>query len=169
VDGGITDNLGLRAVTDVMSISADPARMYQGGRRPPRYVAVISVDAATASARDMDESDKEPSAVRVAGAVTNLQLTRYDVDSRLLIEAMLEKWAGKLAAPERPISTHLVTVSIQDVNEPSRLQFLNSAPTSFALKDDQVDGLIKEGRELLRNNPVFQELLTQISGQSKEQ
>jgi len=166
VDGGITDNLGLRAITDILAISADPNRIYREGRRPPKHLVVISVDAATASAKDMDESNKEPSAVRVAGAVTNLQLTRYDVDSKLLVQAMLDRWAAKLSTPELPVVTHLISVGIQDVEEPSRLAFLNAIPTSFALHDDQVDGLIKEGRELLRNNPEFKALLTQINGRS---
>ena len=168
VDGGITDNLGLRAITDILAVSGNPSKIYTGDRRPPRHVVVIGVDAATASADNMDASNKQPSAVHVAGAVTNLQLIRYDVDSKLLVENVLNTWADKLSTPERPVNTHLISVSIQDVEEPSKLRFFNEVPTSFELDDEQVDGLIAAGRELLRNNPEFQELITQLNGRLEE-
>jgi len=45
------------------------------------------------------------------------------------------------------------------------LAFFDAIPTSFALDDEQVDKLIKAGRELLRNNVEFQQLLTDIENQ----
>lgn len=113
----------------------------------------------------MDISNKEPSAVGVIGAVTNLQLTRYDYDSKFLVKEKLKKWAASLSTPERPVKTHFISVSIQDVKDPKNLAYLNSIPTSFALEDEQVDGLIAAGRELLRDNPEFQQLLTDLASQ----
>lgn len=46
---------------------------------------------------------------------------------------------------------------IQDEKE--RL-FLDQTPTSFSLTDEQVDGLIEAGGELLRNDPEFRRLLS---------
>jgi len=48
VDGGITDNLGLRALYEVIEFSggmAEYGKKY--GRRPPRRLVLISVNAAT--------------------------------------------------------------------------------------------------------------------------
>ena len=165
VDGGITDNLGLRAVSDIMSISGGSENFVEQGKKPPRHVVVIMVDATTERTTDMDVSNKEPSAVGVIGAVTNLQLTRYDYDSKFLVKEKVEKWAAALSTPEQSVKTHLISVSIQDVEDPKTLAYLNKIPTSFALKDEQVDKLIATGRELLRNNPEFQQLLTDLGSQ----
>ena len=165
VDGGITDNLGLRAVSDILSISGGPEFFFEEGKNPPKYVVIVMVDATTERTSDMDISNKEPSAVGVIGAVTNLQLTRYDYDSKLLAKAKVEKWAAALSTPEQPVKTHFISVSIQDVKDPTALAYLNSIPTSFALKDEQVDKLIATGREQLRINPEFQQLLTELGSQ----
>jgi hypothetical protein len=66
------------------------------------------VNAATQpeSALKMDTSNKEPSAAAAVGAVTNLQLRRYDDDSIVLVKAKLEEWARVLSTPEHPVKTH---------------------------------------------------------------
>jgi NTE family protein len=45
------------------------------------------------------------------------------------------------------------------------LKFFNAVPTNFTLNDEQVDKLIEAGRELLRANPDFQELLDDLASQ----
>jgi len=165
VDGGITDNLGLRAVTDIAAITGDPSKYYGHDWQPPRHLVVIAVDAATELDTEMDLSNKTPSSVRVAGAVTKLQLERYDVDSKLLAKQLLEKWAAKFSRPGRPVETYLVSVDIQDIKDPATLDYVNNIPTSFKLDDEQVDKLIAVGRQLLRSDPEYQALLNELGSQ----
>ncbi|MFC1740278.1 patatin-like phospholipase family protein, partial [Pseudomonadota bacterium] len=48
VDGGITDNMGLRAMTDVVTVSGGPAQMISKMKRKlPRRVVILSVNAST--------------------------------------------------------------------------------------------------------------------------
>lgn len=162
VDGGITDNLGLRAVSDIMAISGGSENVYERNEKPPRHVVVLMVNAATETNEDMDLSNKEPSAIGVVGAVTNLQLLRYDTDSMLLTREVVEKWATELSTPEQAVKTHFINVSIQKIKHPKTLAFFNAIPTSFALKDEQVDKLIEAGRQLLRDDPGFQQLLVDL-------
>ena len=165
VDGGITDNLGLRAVSDIMAVTGDPEKIYDGSIKPPRHVVVIMVDAATKSNEDMDISNKEPSAIGVVSAVTNLQLSRYDADSMLLTKTKVDDWATKLSTPEQAVKTHFINVSIQKIKHPELKEFFNNIPTSFALKDEQVDKLIEAGRRLLREDPEFQQLVNDLRSQ----
>jgi NTE family protein len=169
VDGGITDNLGLRAVSDTLAASggAEGARKraIARGDKLPRHIVVIMVNAATASDAEMDESNKNPPASRVVSAVTSLQLRRYDEDSILLIKEDLRSMAQVLSTPEHPVSTHFIDVSIQDEEKPDILEFLNNVPTSFSLSDDQVDQLIESGRVILRNNPEFKNLVKDLNTQ----
>jgi NTE family protein len=167
VDGGITDNLGLRAVSDTFAASggAEGARKraFERGYKLPRHIVVIMVNAATASDAEMDESNKNPSASRVVSAVTSLQLRRYDEDSILLIKENLRSMAQVLSTPEQPVSTHFIDVSIQNEEKPDILEFLNNIPTSFSLSDAQVDQLIESGRVILRNNPEFRNLVKDLN------
>jgi len=165
VDGGITDNLGLRAVSDILAMSQGSEFLVQKGKNPPRHVVILMVDATTERTSEMDLSNKDPSAIGVIGAVTNLQLTRFDYDSKILVAEKVDQWAAALSTPENTVKTHFIDVSIQDVKDPKTLAYLNRIPTSFELKGDEVDVLIKTGRELLRNNVEFQQLLTDLDNQ----
>ncbi len=165
VDGGITDNLGIRAISDIMAVSGGAEGFYKKDVQPPRHIVVLMVNAATETNEDMDLSNKEPSAFGVVGAVTNLQLTRYDTDSMLLNREKVEKWAAALSTPEQAVKTHYIDVSIQKIKHPETLAFFNAIPTSFALEDEQIDKLIKAGRQLLRDDPEFQQLLLDLNDQ----
>jgi len=161
VDGGITDNLGLRAIIDIMSLSGSPTNLAENWRAP-KHMVVIAVNAATERENEMDLSNKTPSSVTVASSVTKLQLTRYNDDSMLLTRQLLENWAAKLSTPEHPIETYMVTVDIQDTADPAALEYLNSIPTSFELDDEQVKKLIAAGRQLLKSDPEYQKLMGAI-------
>ena len=167
VDGGITDNLGLRALSDTLAAGGGAKgareRIIRKGVKAPRHVVVIMVNAATASDAGMDLSIKNPSASRVVGAVTSLQLRRYDEDSILMIKENLRSMAEELSTPEQTVKTHFINVSIQDEEKQDILEFLNKVPTSFSLSDDQVDQLILSGRTLLRNNPEFKSLVKDLN------
>ena len=55
-------------------------------------------------------------------------------------------------------------LGIKDIRQPAELHYLNRIPASFSLSDEQVDRLIKAGRELLRNNPDYKRFLTSLGG-----
>jgi NTE family protein len=164
VDGGITDNTGLRAMYDVMQI-AGGAKTYLEAfqRKTPRQLVVITVNASTDPIFDMDESTKQPSMIESMNAVTGVQLHRYNAATTALIENGLRDWAENLSTADRAVTPYFVDVSFQGIKTPELKYFLNKIPTSFSLSDEQVDQLIKSGRELLRNHPVYQQLLSDLN------
>ena len=168
VDGGITDNLGLRALSDTLVASGGSKgareRFISKSQKTPRRIVVIMVNAATALDAEIDSSIKNPSASRVmVRSNSGLQLTRYNETSILMIKDTLRSMAEELSTPEQPVDTHFINVSIQDVEKPDILEFLNKVPTSFSLTDDQVDQLIESGRVILRNNPEFINLVNDLN------
>ena len=170
VDGGITDNTGLRALYDVMTVSggAEPyLKKFQ--RKVPRQVVVISVNASTDPVFDMDESNKQPSMIESMNAVTGVQLHRYNTASIALVDDGLHRWAKELSSPDETVTPYFIQVSFKDIKTPELKHFLNKIPTSFTLSDEQVDSLIKSGRELLREHPVFQQLLSDLDQAGKQQ
>jgi len=67
----------------------------------------------------------------------------------------LLRWINDLSTPESPVLPYFIEVSFEGVKESPVEQFFNNVPTSFSLKNEQVDKLIEAGRQLLRNNPDF--------------
>ena len=164
VDGGITDNIGLRAYYDVVELLGGPEAYLEktNQERPDKWV-VIAVDASTSPVFAIDETNKQPSIKETMSAMSGVQLHRYNEASINLLKNSLFKWTNGLSTPESPVTPYFIEVSFEDIKESSVKQFYNEIPTSFSLKDEQVDKLIEAGRQLLRDNPDFQRLLADIS------
>jgi len=170
VDGGITDNLGLRALSDIFEVAGGAdAFMHNSNQRPPHRMVVIEVNAATQSHREgMDQSSKQPRIHEVMSAVSTLQLERYDWDSVNIVEKNMEKWTEQLSSPQRTVSPYFVQIHLDHVDKKGwkildDLPFnVKKIPTNFSLSDSQVDLLIEAGRRLLREHPVYQELLSDL-------
>jgi NTE family protein len=163
VDGGITDNLGLRALLDAVELAGGPERYVQElGIATPRRIAIISVNAAANQPAGIGESSREPSFEQTMNAVTNVQLHRYNVSTLQQTRQSLDRWTRELSTAERPVSSYFVQLSFEDVPNVPLRRFLNEIPTSFALDEEQVAQLIATGRELLRNSPEFQRLLASL-------
>ncbi len=163
VDGGITDNMGLRAYYDLFEMSGGLDTYLQSvDRRRPRRIVLISVNASTKPVTEMEQSARQPSIKESISSMSDVQLHRYNASTVKLIEENLTAWAQQLSTPEAPVTPYFIRVNFDEVTPPKRLLFLNKIPTSFSLSDEQVDKLIASARNLLRENPVFQQLLSDL-------
>jgi len=80
VDGGITDNLGLRAKVDAIDMAGGAKAYLQAkGIATPSHIAIISVNAAADTPLGIGTSRQAPSIENTLDAVTNIQLHRYNV------------------------------------------------------------------------------------------
>jgi NTE family protein len=163
VDGGITDNLGLRAIYEVIEV-AGGIKAFQGkyNRRAPTHAVLISVNASTDPEPEMDLSRKQPSLMETVNAMSDVQLHRYNAATLELMHASLQRWAEELSTPSRKVAAHFVQVDFRAIDDPQTRLFFNGIPTSFDLTDQEVDRLILAGRELLRSNPEFQRFLSDL-------
>ncbi len=163
VDGGITDNLGLRTLYEIIELTGGAKRyLEKGNRRPPSRIVIISVNASTDPEPEMDLTNKQPSLEETINAMSDIQLHRYNVATLELMNRSVARWAKELSTAEKQVEPYFIRVDLRDVNEPQRRQFLNEIPTSFKLTDEQVDTLIEVGGELLRNNPEFRRMIAGV-------
>jgi NTE family protein len=89
VDGGITDNLGLRALYNLSVWDGGVKNYYQRyGRKPPRRVVVVIVDAATEPGYQMNRSNQVPYLTEVMEAMSSVQLHRYTVATLRWVAAL---------------------------------------------------------------------------------
>ncbi len=164
VDGGITDNMGLRAMTDVIAISGGPSSMINKmQRKTPRRVVFLSVNASTRHNSDMDKTTEQPSMLDAMNAMTDVQLHRYNAATVDKVKQDLTIWTAKMSSSEHPLTSNFIQISFEEIPQLQLKLFLNKIPTSFSLTDEQVDTLISSARSLLRNNPEFQELLADLA------
>ncbi len=165
VDGGITDNLGLRAPYEIVTISGGgKSHLKKSGFSHPSSVVFISVNASTDPAPDMDSSRKQPSIKETISAVSGTQLHRYNTDTLVLMDKSLTRWARELSKGGKRVKPYFVQLGIKGVRQSEEFNYLNQIPTNFSLSDEQVDRLIKAGRELLRNNPDYKRFLASLGG-----
>jgi NTE family protein len=163
VDGGITDNLGLRAIYEVIELAGGTKQYLKNHQRtPPRRLVLISVNASTNPEPKMDQSRKQPSLKESIGSMSNVQLHFYNVATIELMKKTMDRWARELSTPKAPVESYFILLDFKQVKDPEQRALINTMPTSFSLTDEQVDLLIETGGELLRNNPEFRRLISDL-------
>ena len=166
VDGGITDNLGLRAMLETVEVVGGAKDYLRRLNMPaPRRIAVIAVNASADTRQGIDAGRLQPTIEETLNAVTSIQLHRYNADTLQDMQLSMARWAKELSTPQRPVQSYFIRLSFDDVADLPLRRFLNEIPTSLALSGAQVDQLIAAGRSLLRNNAQFRSLVAGLDGQ----
>ena len=162
-DGGLTDNLGLRAFQEAIDLSGGMSaflRRVDRSRRAP--LVVISVDSAGHAGAGLGLSPRAPSIARSIDAMSDIQLQRYNAATLELLQDSLKQWTADVSTPANPVQGHLIVVSLRDLSDQELRERLEAVPTGFSLSPQQVDELIDAGRRLLRENPEFKVLLQSL-------
>lgn len=160
VDGGITDNLGLLAIYEMVEVAGGAKRFLAtlGGVPAPRFI-IISVNASTTPQYDMDLSNAVPPVEDVIDAVTDVQIHRTNAATLELLRNSIRRWSSELARPGFTVQPYFVELDFDAIAQPERRRYFNQIPTSFDLTKTQADDLIAAGRELLLGNPEFRRFL----------
>lgn len=164
VDGGITDNLGLRAIYENVELSGGIETAVRGLEGAiPRRLVVISVDASTKLEVAMDQSLAEPSLSEAVNSITDVQLHRYNASTLTLFEKEVRDWAAKLSTKHKPVNAYFINVSLQQVKDDELRQYFNRIPTSLRLTPLQLKELVAAGQSLLFEDPEFQTLRKELA------
>jgi len=163
VDGGITDNLGLRSIYELVELYGGiDAFMDAMGRTDDSRSVLISVDAAVDSSFGIGQLATEPSLEQSVNAVTDIQLHRYNASTLELMREEFGRWHTELSSSGMTVEPYFVDVALADHPDPEKVAEFNRIPTSLNLSDAQVDALIAAGRLLLRTHPEFRRLLADL-------
>ena len=161
VDGGITDNLGLRSLFEIIELSGGMQEFFRKtGNLTPRQIVIISVDASTSLNYDMDQSSTPPSINEMVSAISKIQISRYNAATAELMANSLDRWVEELSKHGHAVRPYFVQVKIDgDYLSESELQYVDDIPTSFSLSSKQVDALVQAAQTLLKNNPSFEDFI----------
>ena len=182
-DGGLADNLGLRAMLDgVLRYNGINEAMKALGMEKTRKVVIILVNAETALDVESSRRMQSPTFTAALSAATSVPLQRYSFETVALMKDRLAQWqresreaacgtasspvkdaAGTTAGKEcKGVDFHFIEVNFSEDPDPEERDYLKRLPTSFVLDNEAVDRLIAAGRQILRNNSEYQRLLSEV-------
>ena len=163
VDGGISDNLGLRASLELLSLAGGAEALVQRYYRSvPEHLLVIIVNAERDADPGIDQSYASPSLTSLMSSVSGAQIRRYNFETILLMRHAARDAAAALSRPGHPVSSNVVEVDFTLFEEEDERNYFRLLPTSFSLADEQIDRLRGAGRQLLRDSPEFQDFLRRL-------
>ncbi len=178
VDGGISDNLGLRGVLESLEEFEAVRGLHQRTRLDDvRRLIVFVVNSLSVPKTNWDRSERPPNDLAILLKATGVPIDRNSYETVEVLKDIVARWkilrevnnskefrvgaSGDLKevldVPE--IEIYLVDVSFQALDDPGEFEYLNNLPTSFVLSDEQVDRLRAAAGKVVANSPEFQRLL----------
>ena len=181
VDGGLSDNLGMRSVLETLE-QIELARSFGRSSRIDRLsrIVVFVVNSLSVPKTDWDRSERPPNDALLLLKATGVPIDRYSYESVELLKDLVARWktlrALRDAATGGPgmqtalaratdvpdIELYVIDVSFEANPSPAERVYLNALPTSFALADEQVDRLRAAAAAAIRESPEFRRLLQDL-------
>ena len=165
LDGGITDNLGLRTLLHNVGLFGGAQKTYNRKFKQsqlPRQLVVIVVNASTTSETDIGRNRTLPTIKDTLSALTDIQLHLYNTETNALLKQQLIQWTETLSTAEHPITPYFIELDVTEIEDPEERGYFNKIPTSFSLEKEQADMLINTARRLLQKHPEYQKLLHEL-------
>jgi len=181
VDGGVSDNLGMRTVLEVLE---DFEAVRSRGIATPldnlKRIVVIVVNSLSTPRMDWGKSERPPGNFDILLKATGVPIDRYSFESVELLRDIVARWdtmrtirqspafdasrdAGAAALVSGPSPRlYAIDVSFPMLADPAEFAFLNDLPTSFVLTPEQVDRLRAAAGTILLGSPDFQRLMQDV-------
>jgi NTE family protein len=178
VDGGISDNLGMRGVLEAL----EELEAVRGMHRPTRLdgvrrLIVFVVNSLSVPKTNWDRSERPPNDVAILLKATGVPIDRNSYEAVELLKDIVARWkllrqvrstrefnarassSLREAADAPDIEIYSIDVSFQALDDPSEFEYLNNLPTSFVLSEEAVDRLRAAAGKAIADSPEFQRLL----------
>jgi len=170
LDGGLSDNLGLRGALDRAIAREQSTQIPSVPWKLPGRVAIIVVDAHTDLDYGWDSKEHSLGLGALLGSVSGAAVSHYSFETiELFREAMgrlsRERSAACLQtgyAQPAEISTYTIELHLNQLADESDRRFFNSVPTRLQLPAPTVDRLKHLAAVELRKNPEFQKLIDDL-------
>lgn len=165
VDGGVTDNLGVRG--SMMSPVAhygnvpDMAGAFSPAQLDKvRHVLVVVANAEVYTPTQWSRDGDEPGLFATTRASFDASLGILNSETAELARQGFMMWGDQVnagrAAGAAPVKVRFALLTFHQVEDDLRRARFNAMPTTFRLHPDQVDSLVALAGELLRASPEFQ-------------
>jgi NTE family protein len=175
LDGGIADNLGvaepyrLLSNEDVSPLLRNQIRAGQIGR-----IVFVMINARSFSPSELDSDPATPGMIDMLLASINSSIDRATFSTGERLRQLLTQFfANEARAAEsrkqpeiaenfRRVAknTHYIAIDFDAIRDAGCRQSFHSIPTTWALPDAQIDGLMAMGEALFAEHPSYREMLS---------
>ncbi len=169
VDGGITDNLGVRGSMMSPVMHSGNVEDMAGAFSPERLDKVSKVLVVVANAQTYEDyawsqEGREPSLVGGISASFDSAIGIMNSETIGLARRGFMQWADKVnKRPSRagipPVDVRFAALTFDHIRDDNERRQFNAIPTAFALRADQVDEVRALARRLLTESPEYQSFL----------
>jgi len=178
VDGGVSDNVGMRGVLDVLSTFE---ALHVAGLKTPydhvRNIFIFVVNSLATPPNDWDQHENPPALLDVLIKATGTPIDRYSYDTVETLRDIQARWASlreirdaikpypalgeKVQAVMRApdITIRVVEVSFGVLPGKAERDYLNTLPTSFVLDGGAVDRLRVAAKDAILASPEIKRLI----------
>jgi NTE family protein len=181
VDGGVSDNVGMRGVLDSLELME---ALHAVGQPTPldsaRRIIVFVVNSLSVPPSDWDGSESPPGFASIMLKAAGVPIDNFSYESIELLKDTAERWRTMnvirnapamknssdpvLAAATRVPKAEIfaIDVSFPELGDKAEIDYLNGQPTSFVLPDEAVDRLRAAAGKIILKSPEFQRLMKDI-------
>ena len=163
IDGGLTDNLGMRSLLDMTEMYPDKVLEQQIRSRNLRHIVVISVNAQNQISSNMDKTAAVPGFRDVVTAIVNIPIDQYTQESQRRFRAFVDKRNETNQQSGDGISFSFVSLNLKDLPPSALRDKVLNIPTSFYLPPEDVDNLRTAAAELMKQSQDYQKLLQEFA------
>ena len=181
IDGGVADNLGLRAVEETVDAVGDIWKVMQlTGREKVRKIVFIIVNAETKIESAWDEVEFMPPLAAMLSNYSTIAIVRYNRETMAVLQESFSRWTYQIRTgrcPPRQVSRepgscgdiefYLVDVRFENLRDEAEGVSLAKLPTSFRLPGEDVDRLRAGARKLLSESADFQKFLKDLAAENR--
>ena len=182
VDGGVSDNLGMRAVLDSLEIIE---ALHDAGLPSPfdnaKRIIVFIVNSLSSPPTNWDKSEAAPGTVDVLLKSAGTPIDAFSFEAVELLRDTQVRWATlreirdsaavknskdpALAKAVRVPNAEIyaIDVSFAQLKDKAELDYLNLQPTTFVLTPEAVDRLRAAAGKIILDSPEFQRLLKDLN------
>ena len=180
-DGGLTDNLGLRSIINVVERQGGAWNALKiMGHENVRKAVVIVVDAKSSAAIDSSRN-KQIKFKDALSSALNVSINSLSFETISMMRENMSGWRDEItqsrcweyARQNRDqtdcyvIDPYLIEVSFDELKSTDKADQLIRIPTSFNLSDSQVDLITESASQILQNSSQFKKLLLDLHSVSR--
>lgn len=169
VDGGITDNLGVRGSMMSPVMHSGNVDEMAGAFSPERLdkvskVLVIVANAQTYENYSWSQEGREPGLIGSISASFDSAIGIMNSETIGLARRGFMQWVVKVTKrPSRagipPVDMQFAALTFDHIRDDNERRQFNAIPTAFSLRADQVDEVRALARRLLSESPEYQSFL----------
>lgn len=179
LDGGVADNLALRAMSNGMIGLEESDTTLRRIARTTRRVIVISVDGQAAADPTLGQQRVVRGLGPIFSAASGTQIDAYNFETLLFADQQVQKVTEMLQQIRcemgdvldghdcRDVQGKLIHISLAGIQDAAKRERLQAIPTGLTIPDADVDALVAEGEALIQANPTLLDLISDLDGRPK--